>query len=147
MPLGTPLPRSAGHHKARMKNMFGDLTVSPNGCCRQISRPHCAASRDWASSCLTRARLLQQQLSRRKITTAQPFPTGNDYAFVATEGAPWQAAQAPQVMAATWGAAETLAFRGRAEKGEDTLSESPTQTAQGKPICQSGKWPFPFTCD
>lgn len=96
-------------------------------------------------TCWTRGRLLQ--LSKRKITPAQPFPSGNDYAFVATEGAPWQAAQAPQVMAATGGAAETLAFRGGAEKGEDTLSESPTQTAQGKPICQSGKWPFPFTCD
>lgn len=117
--------------------MFGDLTVSPDGCCRQISYPHCAVSQDRASSCLTRARLLQ--LSKRKITTARPFPTGNDYAFVATEGAPWQAAQAPQVMATTGGAAETLAFRGRGEKGEDTLSESPTQTAQGKPICQSGK--------
>lgn len=42
-------------------------------------------------------------------------------------------------MAATGGAAETLAFRGRGGEGEDTLSESPTQTAQGKPICQSGK--------
>lgn len=137
IPLGTPPPRSAGHCKVRMRNMSGDLTVSPNGCCRQVLCPHFAVSQDQASSCFTRARLLR--LSKRKITTAQPFPTGNDYAFVATEGAPWQAAQAPQVMAATGGATETLAFRGRGEKGENALSESPTQTAQGKPICQSGK--------
>lgn len=57
---------------------------------------------------------------------AQSFPNGNDYAFVATEGAGWRAAQAPQVMATTGGAAETLAFHGRGEAGMKALSASPT---------------------
>lgn len=110
-----------------------------------ISYPFYTMSQDQTSTCFTWASL--QQLSKGKITTAQSFPTGNDYAFVATEGAPWHAAQAPQVMAAIGGAAETLAFHPREEKGESTLSMSPPQTAQGKPICQSGKWSFLFTCE
>lgn len=85
-------------------------------------------SQDQMSACLTQALLLR--LSKGKITTAQSFPTGNDYAFVATEGAPWQAAQAPQVMATIGGAAETLAFRCGGEKGgKRTICEPNTKSS------------------
>lgn len=74
--------------------------------------------------------LTATHFSKGKITTAHSFPTGNDYAFVATEGAPWQAAQAPQVMATTGGATETLAFhRGGEKGGKCTICEPDTNSS------------------
>lgn len=94
----------------------------------KVSYPHCSMSQDQTSACLTRASLLR--LSKGKITTAQSFPTGNDYAFVATEGDPWPAAQTPQVMAAIGGAAETLAFhRGGEKGGKHTICEPDTNSS------------------
>lgn len=95
----------------------------------EVSYPHCVMSQDQMSACLTWALLLQ--LSKGKITTAQSFPTGNDYAFVATEGAPWQAAQAPQVMATIGGAAETLAFHHGGEKGGKRTICKPDTNSSG----------------
>lgn len=88
---------------------------------------HCTMSQDWVP-CLTWARCCSFQ--RGKLPH-QSFPTGNDYAFVATEGAPWQAAQAPQVMAATGGAAEMLAFHRGAEKGGKCTICEPNTNSSG----------------
>lgn len=64
-----------------------------------------------------------------KLPRLKPFPNGSDYAFVATEGAGWQAAQAPQVMATTGGAAEPMAFRGGENGGKHATCEPNTNSS------------------
>lgn len=122
------------------------LGTSSDSCHRWQSCPRCTMSQDQKRSFSAWASLLR--LSTGKITPGSVFSNWKWLCFCCYRGC--SLAGSPGTtgngLDRRCRRAIGISWRGK-RKGGNTLSASPAQPAQGKPICQSDKWPFPFTCD